>query len=477
MKLVKVKYKKYRTLMKHQQDFISWGLEKTHVPNLMDLRLGKTLSTIRLIKEWTDAETNNNPENSTFPVLIVAPSAVLETWEKELRLEYEQYVILQGKTFDRRSTLAVKEGFGISGRRWILINYESLLYTPGIAFLPWFSVVSDESVIIKNPKSKISQLFTKGFHEVKHRVILTGLISPEGELDIFQQMYFLYREFMGCTNYYEYRAKYFRLQWDGWACKPSAKLQIENAVHATSFALTRTQAGIGNKKVRQVRKVSLTTEQQKIYDRIEKDFVSEVKGLEVETDHATTKSIWLARITGGCDTEGTFKWNPKLQELLYLLKYELSKEPVVVWCRFDTEIKMIADTLLKKKIPCTTLTGEDTRETKKKKQEWFRTCSVPGRVIICQEMKVAEFGVNMSASSTAVYYSFVYSGNTIAQTEDRIEDPMKKQPLLYIYLVAEGTVDEDVVETIRDKVRSAKQFMAGFNSRFRKRIMEKYATK
>ena len=42
-----------------------------------------------------------------------------------------------------------------------------------------------------------------------------------------------------------------------------------------------------------------------------------------------------------------------------------------------------------------------------------------------------------------------------AQSEDRIIHPVKQEPLLYIDLVTEGTIDEIVVDALQDKSISA----------------------
>ena len=478
---VSIKPVTLREAMKHQNKYISWGMNKIHFACLMEMRLGKTLANIRLVREWCAFDKVWEGTES-FPCLVVCPAAVIETWERELREEGEFCVVIQGKTFDKRTEIAVNSAFSGKGRVWVLINYESLLYTPGLTLLPWYFVGLDESPIIKNPKSKISQLCTgeHNFEDVRHRAILTGLPCPESELDLFQQFYFLYREFMGCVNYWEFRNKYFELTWKGYEPKPGLKSKIQSYTHRRSFVLTRNQAGIGSKKIREFRYCEMTKEQIKVYDKAELEFIGLISNgkfeedTERETDHVIVQRTWLARIAGGCDPLGNFKWNPKVKELLNLLKGELANQPVVVWFRFDAEIKAVAQILRKAGINLQTLTGDDNRVAKKNKQEWFRTSRIAGRVMLCQAMKVAEYGVDMSSASVAINYSYVYSAHTIAQDDDRIVNPKKDDVLLYIYLVSRGSIDEDAVEAIRDKVRNAKMFMSKMQFNFRKRIEKKY---
>ena len=72
----------------------------------------------------------------------------------------------------------------------------------------------------------------------------------------------------------------------------------------------------------------------------------------------------------------------------------------------------------------------------------------------------------MSVSSTMVFYSVTYSCEEMTQIEDRILHPEKSEPLLYIYLVSRGSIDEYAVELVRNKMLTAKQFMSKLHEQF-----------
>lgn len=472
---MKIKEIELRPLMPHQQNYVEWGFPLNETACLMEMRLGKTLSQIRLVVEWT-----KSLESGNYPCLIVAPSAVLAAWEYELGLEAERFTTIGGLPHRKRIELAASAfDDKVEGRYWILINYESLLYTPGLVRLPWFFVGLDESIIIKNPKSKISKLCThdNSFTEVEKKAIMTGLISPEGELDIFQQKKFLHRSFLGCRNFYEYRNKFFYMDYDGWKPKGSYKKLIAEVVHNQSFILTRKQVNMGSKKIHEIRRVEMVPEQRKLYDSIEQDFVGELlNGDEKETDHVIVQRTWLARLAGGCDIEGNFRWPAKLKDIITVLKTDLKGEHVIIWCRFDAEIQALRVALKQAGIIVDTLTGADGRDGKKVKQEWFRKPSNlgMGKVIIVQEQKVAEYGVDMSVASTAIYYSVVYSCNSIAQTMDRLVHPRKTEALLYIWYMTSNSIDEDAIPLVKDKVTDAKGFMSRMKTAMLERVLSVY---
>ena len=466
--------KPLRTFMEHQIKAFNYARERTHPAFFMEMRLGKTIVVIRWVQSLNlDPFYRMNEATDSFPCLVVAPMSVLEAWEKELTLEGEKFIVVHGRSFDKRTEAVVNEAFGVKGRTWVLINYESLRATPGLASLPWWVAALDESIYIKNQTSKISKLCVSGFRETEHRTILSGLPTTESELELYQQFAFLHGSFMNAETVWQFRNKYFELKWDGWQVKPEWRKYMKDLVHSLAFVLTRKDANIGLKKIKENRYIEINPEQKRVYDKAENLFVSEITKAgsvrNLETDHVVVQRTWLARIAGGSDSTGNMKWPGKARELLNLLKGELANQPIVVWFRFDAEIRAVAAYLHKNGILLNTLTGIDTREERKRKQEWFRTSGIPGRVVLCQIKKVCEHGVDMSVSSTAIYFSVSYSCSEMAQTEERILHVMKKEPLLYLYLVTKETIDEDAVNAVRTKLRNSRLYMRKLEFNFNKR--------
>lgn len=453
-----------RDNLPHQQDYI----DKTynvweHPACLMEMRLGKTLANIRLaVRKWFVRDTEMaGSVNRPFPCLIVSNVSVLEAWEKELKIEGERFITVQGKSFDKRTEAIVQEAFGKDGISFVLMTYGALLNTPGLAFMKWYFVVLDESPVIKNPKAKITQLCTKGFRDAEHRAILTGCVAPESLLDIYCQYEFLDGHFMGHRSYWAYRYACFEVKWNGWQPKRGMKETIKDYIHKRSFVLTRQQAGYSIKTVNEIRYVDMLSEQASMYRSAEDRFeVAINKGNDVvenlETDHLIVQRTWCARIAGGCDPKGNFRWSPKVKEIVSLLKGELSNQPVVIGFRFNDEIPPVAKALKEAGIQCMTVTGEDSREKRIEKFEWFRNSKISTRAILIQ-IKVAQYSVDLSVADTMILYSVLFSCKEMRQFMDRIVHHTKKSTLLYLYLAARDTTDEDTIEVVGDKILSSKQ--------------------
>lgn len=432
--------------MEHQKRALDFSLSVKHFALLMEMRLGKTLTAIRSYQLRTQR-----------PILVVAPVTVLEAWEKELALEGEPFLVLHGKPAAKREDMVVA-ALKAYNRCWILINYECLRVMPLLGRVKWGGVVLDESPVIRNPGTQISQLCCDWFGNVDHRAILTGLYAPESPEDVFQQYKFLLGRFMGYSNFYKWRHNLFQ-QWGyGWSPKPGTRELIKMAVAETSFVLTRKQANLGSTKVYETRTVPMNAIQKKLYNRVTKDLeVEGVDGVIDEAMYTVVKQTWLARLAGGFHPDGvTLVSTAKQDELIRLLKGELRGERVIVWSRFRAEVTGNLQRLQKEGYKSDYILGGMLRGARKAKLQAFRDNEL--QVLSLQE-KVAKFGVDVSEADTSVYYSNEYENEDRSQSEDRTISQFKRTPQLYIDLITEGSIDVDVVEKLQKKSFDSKWLM------------------
>ena len=216
---------KTRVAMTHQKQALRWARTRKNIALFMEMRLGKTLVAIR----WTKQK---KPDR----VLILAPAATLPGWVSELKLEGITPTVLEGSRLDRVEQAQEKDGY-------FLLNYEGLLiptrsekkskkvYAP-IARMDWDVVIVDESARIKNPQSKLSAALRKWLSDAPRKCIMSGRPDPETPLDYFCQMAFLFKDFMGCQNWWQFRAKHYANVYAyEWIPRPNTITKIKTAVH------------------------------------------------------------------------------------------------------------------------------------------------------------------------------------------------------------------------------------------------------
>lgn len=437
-----------RKFLNHQIPAFEYAKENKKIALFMEMRLGKTLVTIR----WAE-------QPAIKRVLVVAPLPVVRVWEDEILMEEwaeEDIQIIHGSLKKRREALKNKVA------RWFLINYEGLLATPEVLDLKFDCIILDESTKIRNPQAKVTKLIQDNAKDIPFKAVLSGLPDPESALDFFEQMRFLHGEFLRCHNYWSFKRCYFFTIGYTNITPKRTKEAINNALKNLAFSMTRKQAGINVPKVYEKRYVQLNAKQKKLNKQIDKGFEYKIGKEEQSTRWVPVQYSWYSSIAGGFTPEGKFLSDAKLKEIVSLLKGDLKDEQVVIWFRYTREIEYVSKELKKLKYKVGIFTGAS-----KDDSELFKRKKIQ---IICAQGKCGQYGLNWSVASTAIYYSNWYDGEIRAQSEDRILHPQKKEPLLYIDLICADSIDEDVVAILRKKKLNSQQFSEALQDRWLKRL-------
>ncbi len=456
---------KKRKFWRHQLETFEWAKQRAAVGLFLEMRLGKTMVGIR----WTEDVIKNyyrigawNPKQK----LVVAPLSVVPVWLSELRQEGKKPTALHGTPEQRLVQ------WNESSSSWFVTNYEGLWQrqtgrknpVPSlITQVPWSAVLLDESTRIKNPQAHVTKNCLEAFANVRFKAILTGLPDPESSLDFFEQMRFLFGSFLGCHNYWEFRKRYYSQIGYDWVPKKETPRRIKNAIAKSCYVLSQRDAGIENEKIRERRYCQMPRKLLLKYREVEREWV---------LDNNFTKwiivvRVFLAKLSGGNPKNGVFESTHKIKEVLELLRGELKREQSIIWFRFNTELFAAENYLNKRGIKTLTLTGKDNvnvRARKIKKAEQGN----------CQALLVqtacGRFGLNLSFSSTSLYYSNYASLEMRKQSEERVVFVGKKTPNLYVDFLSQGTVDEDIVESLAMKNIRAKYFIREIWKRTQRRI-------
>lgn len=425
-----------RSLMPHQKLAFDYVVSRYQIALYMQMRLGKTLVAIR----WAE-------HHKSRRTLVVCPLSVIDVWMEELLKEEwaeEEIIPVLGSPKKRAKLSGSKSG------QWFLINYEALLSSPGFLNEGWDCIILDESTKIRKPKPEITKLLNRKAYKIPMRALLSGHPAPESPLDYYEQMRFLFGNFLHAKNYWEFRHRFFRKAGFGWSLSKGNKQKIKEELQRSCFFLSRKEAGIGSKKIYSKRYVRLDPEQKRLIKEIEDGFEYSLDGELETTKWIPTQYGWYSTIAGGFTPTGTLISDAKYREILSLLKGELKDEPIIIWFRYNTELRFVTDRLKGKNFRVGTFTGGDKGGSKLFKEGKLQ--------ILCAQSKCGQYGLDWSRSSTAIYYSNWYDSEIRVQSEDRIVHPKKTDPLLYIDLVTKGSIDEDVVGILQEKERSSKEF-------------------
>lgn len=435
---IKISTAKRKTLKPHQERAVEYLCEKSRGALFMEMRLGKTLTAIRALRR----------QEIVDRVLVISPYSVMDAWENELCDDGIDPQVLRGTRKQRLDILNDREVPG-----WVVSNFESCERL-GLHRILWKAIIIDESVRIANPRSKTTKMFLRNFRTTPNRLLLCGNPAPENPLQYVSQFLFLHNQFMGCSSYWEFRARFCRQLGFEWVPDVGVLDKIHQFVRENSFELSRKEAGMGGEKIYSVRRVTFSEAQRTQYDAMLNNFSFG----EVEVKHVIAQLVSLQYICGGLSVEEDHAiiGGGKLEELFYLLRSELHGQKVLVWCRFLAEQTAICAFLTAHGIPNAAVNGET--ENREGARRSFFSARMATNVMV-MTISAGAKGGDWSAADTAIYYSNFWSNDLRSQSEDRIFHPEKTTPSLIVDLCYEDTIDDDVLTMLREKKFSSEALL------------------
>lgn len=450
-------------LYRHQREAIDFARRNDGKCALFhDPGLGKTRTCLELFKHYRLADPG-------LRLLVICPlSLVNSAWGEDIK-RFTDFTYAPFKEMKD----AVPD--------IVIINYEALIskcYLPGILKMirnHHFMCVLDESSRLKSNKSKTTETLLAIAERFKYRIIASGTPMPNSELELWGQVNFIQPSTFH-HSFYAFRNTYFHLERSG-------KVMHTNGQRLTSadmrrFLSTGWHYGITNdnrrmlmeeirpfthwvkkeealdlpEKVDQIREVFLNAREQKAYDEMEEYLVTEIEGEEITAQVALAKLMKLRQATSGFfyNREGDsieIGNSTKLKELEEILE-ELGNQPVIIWVQFRHEVEAIEKFISEKY-------GSDRvatlyAGTKDKEYSINRFKNNQVRYLIAHP-KSAAHGLTFVNCSVMVFYSLDYSFETHAQARDRIHRIGQRNSCLYIYIMAQDTIDEVLLRVLQRK--------------------------
>lgn len=434
-----------RELYQHQNTLLGYCRKTQHPALFVEMRLGKTLVALRAMAE---RKTQRRP----YHALVAAPTSALASWEKDATLEGWRVFWLTGTKTQRWTALC--DAFDAEdGRVLCLINKEGWIALPDIARPTWDAVIADESTFLKNPTAKVTKFFCRNFRNVPSRFVLTGTPCPEGEHEYFGQLAFLRGGAFGFRDYWHFRQHYMEPNpWGcGWDLKPGAADHIRRIVGQSCAVMRRKDVNLGKVKIYERRTVAFPNPLRKIYNDIERKMRAEWEGGEIRTKWQPVKWTLLRQLCGGFMEEQRV-FDGKMDATVELLKTELAREQVVIWCSYNAEVRELTQDLRAASITVGSWTGLVRPAMREITRKQFQAGKL--RVLVLQQA-TAQTGMDLSAASAAIYYSTPPGQMARQQTEDRMLTLAKSDPLLYVDMVVEDSVDEDVLDALDEKTKTS----------------------
>ena len=412
--------------------------------------------------------------------LIIAPKGVVGTWyNNELPTHLPDHIANVTTLWQSHITKKQREKleslFEVEESLHILImNVEAFSTTKGMDFAKKFLschetlTAIDESTTIKNPKAKRTKNIVNLSMSSKYRRIMTGSPVTKNPLDLFSQCYFLDPYHLGHESYYSFRMRYAIMKTANISGRQIQLVsgfknlgELSDKLKPFSYRVLKEDCLDLPDKIYMKRQINLSSEQLKVYDQMRKEALATLNGKKVTTVNALTQLMRLHQITCGHFTsdDGTTQpiKNNRMTELMDVL--EETEGKAIIWAHYQYDITNIIKEVVKVHGPGSIvdyygLTPQDERQPNIKKFQSDPKCR-----FIVGTPSTGGYGITLTAANTVIYYSNGYDLEKRLQSEDRAHRIGQKKSVTYVDILADETVDEKIVKSLRKKINIASEVL------------------
>jgi SNF2 family DNA or RNA helicase len=426
----------------------------------MDMGLGKTVSTLtavnRLMYEHFEVDR----------VLIIAPKRVAEdTWTTEAlkwdHLRHLRLSLVLGTERERKQALSSKADIYVINREnvaWLVGMYRSTF--------PFDMVVIDELSSFKSPKSIRFKSLRMVRPKVQRVVGLTGTPAPNSLIDLWSQVFLLdMGERLGKTIT-GYRREYFnegrrnaQVVFD-YRIREGMDKAISEKISDICVSMKAEDYLPPLTEIRRVVKVHLSQKEKKQYDAFEKQLVMDLAGTEITVANAAGLSTKLRQFANGAvydDDRNVHRIHSAKTEALGEILEETGAGGVLVLYAFQHDRTQIEREFRRYKPE--SIEGSETIK------KWN---SGQIKLLLGHPASMGH-GLNLQQGGDAiVWYGPTWSSELWLQANARLLRQGRTRPVVVIQLIAEGTIDEDMVKAVEGKVDKQEALMSAVKARIRK---------
>jgi len=445
----------------HQRNALNDSAEKTEWAYFMEMGTGKTKVTIDNIAYLY-------LQRKITSVLIIAPKSVYTNWESEIETHMPdvlKYKIYKWNIDKPKDYFKMDESPDL---KIFLINVEALSTKRGYQACVEYLlknklnfVALDESTTIKNRSAKRTKNILS-LAKVSHiKRILTGSPITKSPLDLFTQCAFLSPELLGFHSYLAFRNRYAEMTDIPVGSGRYISIpkyykrldELEEKMKSFATRIRKDQCLDLKPKVRSKRYIELEGDGKKIYERLKHHALAIVEDSTISFSNKLTEIIKLHQVCNGFtkndDGEIMQLHKSKLNALDEILEETDGK--VIIWANYLYNIHEIKDFLTKKYGEDSTVCiygavdVEDRQDAVKRIQEDEKT-----RFLVANPT-TGGFGLTLTACNTVIYFSNNYNLEVRMQSEDRAHRLGQKGTVVYIDIVAKGTLDEAIMKSLTSK--------------------------
>lgn len=353
--------------------------------------------------------------------LIICQKSLVGTWENHLKTYYKEYTVI---TYKKKDTEIPS-----SGKVIILITYDLVWRREELINLRNFTMILDESSLIKNPTAKRTKFIMK--LRCENLILLSGtpcsgryeelltqckLLGWKITKKAFWSQYINFIEInmgnfkipkvVGYKNVDELKEK---LREYGAVFQKTEDVfdlpeQLENTVHVDNTAS---------------------------YKKFKKDRFITIDDKELLGDTSLTKMLYLRQLASQYNSN-------KIGALKDIL--ESTEDRVIIFYNFTAELDQMKKVCKELKKPISIMNGK-TKDLKNYESK--------DNSITLVQYQAGAMGLNLQLSNKIIYYSLPLASELFEQSKKRTHRIGQTRTCFYYYLITKNSLEEEILNTLK----------------------------
>ena len=435
----------------YQRRAVDYIKDKKRCLLLLDLGLGKTVSTLTAMSDLLDGCAVNK-------VLVIAPLRVANNvWRQETvrwsHLDHLRVSVCTGSERDRIAALSREADVYVINREnvpWITKHFKKW---------PFDAVVLDEVSSFKSAASKRFKALRRVLPDTNYLIGLTGTPSPNGLLDVWAQCYLVdFGASLGRTMT-AYKQRFFNpsgYMGYGHDLKPGAADRIHGVMADYCWSMDGADYRELAERIDVQELVDLPPKAIAAYKDFEKEMLLELPdGSEVEAISAAVLANKLLQFSNGAtyvDDKGNWSLihDAKLDALEDLASQ--NSEPMLVAYNYKTDLARIQE-----RFPDAVVMDKDPETINR----WNR-----GEIkMFLAHPASASMGLNLQAGgSLCVWFGLNWSLEYYQQFNARLHRQGQAKPVRIVHIIARDTIDERVMMVLGSKGATQKSLLTALKT-------------
>lgn len=396
-------------LYPHQAKSLKETKQYNRVAYFHDMGLGKTFTGSEKMKEL-----------GTSYNLVICQKSKIDDWAEHFRIYYNYNIIVYNKPVD------------IPPNSVVIINYDLVWRRPELAQLKDFTLLLDESSMIKNEKAKRTKFILQKL-KPKNVILLSGTPVGGKYEELWSQCQLLGWNISKRAFWNQFIITH-EIDVGGFPIKIvvgyknverlKRKLREHGAVFMKSDEVFDLPEQIEN-----IVKVKNTSE----YKKFKKDRIININGNELVGDTTLTKMLYERQLCGQYNKH-------KIQALEDLL--ESTNDRIIIFYNFNEEYRIIKELCNKLKKPTSTINGslKDLESYQKESNS-----------ITLVQYQAGAMGHNLQLSNKIIYFTLPLSSELFEQSKKRIHRIGQNRSCFYWYLIVENSIEQKILRTLKQR--------------------------